>query len=119
MAASDEVTVVEERKPTRGVAVQLDRERHLRFPLATVQDLADGSFAFDRILWLGLRWEDPDLTQEQVAQLVDLEMIPALRGPLKQATGGLIDLDAFFKMAEAVAQTPPVPAASAEVAPGS
>lgn len=77
--------------PTRGVKVVLDRERHLRYPLSALREI-DGNASLDFLLWLGLRHEDADLTQEQVADFVDLAMLPSLRDPLKQASGGQIDL---------------------------
>lgn len=105
-------------KPTRGVAVQMDKERHLRFPLSTLQEIEGDGPTFVRIIWLGLRHEDPKLTLEDVGEMVDLELLAELKEPLRKATGGLIDLDRFFTMAEvaatqavAVAQTPPAEAA--------
>lgn len=82
--------------PTRGVPVMLDRERRLRFPLSAVKEMDEGT-SLDRLLWLGLRHEDPDLTQEQVADMIDMEMLLDLRDPLKKATAGRFDLEKIFR----------------------
>lgn len=88
-----------ESTPTRGVPVTLDRERRLRYPLSAVKEMAEDT-TLDRLLWLGLRHEDPDLTQEQVADMIDLEMLMELREPLKRATAGRFDLDKLFRSSE-------------------
>lgn len=81
--------------PTRGVPVQMDRERHIRFPLAVLRDF-DEDADLGTVLYLGLKHEDPDLTPEQVGEIVDLEMLPELGEPLRKASGGLIQLDKYL-----------------------
>lgn len=81
--------------PTRGVPVMLDRERRLRFPLSALKEMGEDS-TLDHVLWLGLRHEDEELTQDQVADMIDLEMLPDLREPLKRATAGRMDLAKLF-----------------------
>ncbi|HSH45231.1 MAG TPA: hypothetical protein VK966_05220 [Longimicrobiales bacterium] len=78
--------------PTRGVAITLDRERHLRFPLGVLRDIQGDDADMVTILHTGLKHEDPELTVEQVGEMIDLEMLPELTEPLKKATGGMIDL---------------------------
>lgn len=86
-------------KPQKGVPVTLDKERHLRYPLAVlkeIQDAGGGLEMFSRFLYLGLKHEDPDLTEAEIEEMIDLAMIPELAGPLKKATGGLIDMDSLM-----------------------
>lgn len=81
--------------PTKGVAVELDKERHLRYPLGTLREVsADADLV--TVLYLGLKHEDGDLTPEQVGEMIDLEMLPELAEPLRKATGNLIDIDRMF-----------------------
>jgi hypothetical protein len=86
------------RVPTRGVPVGLDRVRHLRYSLATLEDIraefGDGALTGEltghklaRVLWYGLRDEDPSLTPESVAALVDLEHLTEVTAALVQALG--------------------------------
>lgn len=83
----------------------LDRERRLRYPLAVLRDL-EGEADLARMLYAGLKHEDPDLTVEQVAEMVDLEMLEDLTEPLKRATGGMVDLSSVLgSVAEADDET--------------
>lgn len=82
-------------KPTRGVAVELDRKRYLRFPLAALRQI-DENTDLVTILYLGLRHEDEDLTEDDVGEIIDLEMLKDLTEPLRKATAGLINVDALF-----------------------
>lgn len=91
--------------PTRGHAVTLDKERRLRFPLSALKQIEDDS-SLGRILYLGLKHEDEDLTQEYVEEMVSLDMLDDLKAPLKAATGGLIDLDRLFGGGSAEATNP-------------
>lgn len=86
------------RTPTRGVRIVLDKPRHLRFSLGTMEDLQNefGSNALGgdlsgkklaRIIWHGLKWEDPQLTPEAVAELVDMEHLTLVTEAMAQATG--------------------------------
>jgi hypothetical protein len=84
--------------PTKGVPVELDRTRHLRFPLGVLRGIeADTQLA--TVMYLGLKHEDPELTVEQVGEMIDLEMMPGLVEPLKIATGGLVDAGVLFGFA--------------------
>lgn len=86
--------------PTRGVPIQLDRLRHIRFSLKTTKEmrakfgddtLKDG-FDQDKIaelLWFGLKWEDADLTVDQVEDMVDLENLTEVMKAVSKATGTL------------------------------
>lgn len=87
--------MTEKPTPTKGVPITLDRQRHLRFPLGTLRNMDESSDVVS-VLYLGLKHEDPELTEEQVGGLVDLEMMPTLVEPLRQATGGLINLKVMF-----------------------
>lgn len=78
--------------PTRGIPIELDRKRHLRFPLGVLKDIADTDADVLTMIWLGLKHEDPELTIEQVGEIVDLEMLPTLTDALKKASGGMLDL---------------------------
>lgn len=84
---------------SRGVKITLDRERRLRYPLGVLNDL-QGDADLAKILYAGLKHEDPELTVEKVGELVDLEMLPELAEPLKKATGGMIDLSRLLDAAE-------------------
>lgn len=85
--------------PTRGVPVELDRTRRLRYPLGVLHGYTgegDVGTALADLLHRGLKHEDPDLTVEEVGEIVDLEMIPNLIEPLRKATGGLANVEALF-----------------------
>ena len=90
-------------KPTKGVPVDLDRTRHLRFPLSSLRALQeDDAKSLEGILCAGLKHEDPDLTPEKVGEIVSLDMLDGLTGPVKEATGGLVDLGVIFEHVDAV-----------------
>lgn len=81
--------------PTKGVPVQLDRVRHLRFPLGVLRNIeADTDLA--TVLHLGLKHEDEELTAEDVGEMIDLEMMPDLVEPIRKATGGLVNVGLLF-----------------------
>jgi hypothetical protein len=82
-------------KPTKGVPVELDKTRHLRFPLSALHAIAENP-SLEHVLYLGLKHEDDTLTPESVGDLVGLDMLDSLQEPLKKATGGLVDLSAVF-----------------------
>ncbi len=96
--------------PTRGVEVELDRKRYLRYPLSVLKSLQDegADKSLGQILLLGLKKDDPNLTIEQVEDMIDLENLDKLFDPVKKATGGLINLANVFKGmgAQAGPQTP-------------
>ena len=104
--------------PTRGVAVELDRTRYLRYTLGVLKRLqehgADNSLG--QILLLGLKSDDPALTVEQVEEMIDLENLHTLFDPVKRATGGLIDLSVVFKTMGSQDPQSPLPAAGQDSA---
>jgi hypothetical protein len=83
--------------PTKGVPVELDRTRRLRYPLGVLHGITNDT-PLDKVLWLGLKHEDAELTVEQVGDMIDLEMMPALAEPLRKATGGLVKVNILFSM---------------------
>lgn len=85
--------------PTRGVAVELDRTRYLRYPLSVLKKLqAEGSDrTLSQILLLGLKADDPELTIDKIEEMIDLENLKVLFDPVKKATGGMVDLSKIFK----------------------
>ncbi|MFW6202560.1 MAG: hypothetical protein ACOC8B_08275 [Gemmatimonadota bacterium] len=97
---------------TRGVPVTLDKERRLRFPIGVMRDLEDADLA--TILHAGLVHEDPDLTVEQVGQMIDLEMLPELAEPVKRATSGMVDIAHILGAATAEAGKATTAAADGE-----
>lgn len=82
------------------ITLQDGKERHLRFTLNALAELEDryGSVeeafkkveggtsikALRTVIWAGLIWEDPDITEQDVGNLIDIaymqEMIEALGG---------------------------------------
>src|SRR6266576_1006183 len=72
--------------PTRGVAIELDgRTRYLRYPLTVLKALqSEPNQSLGNILLLGLRAADPDLTLEQVEDMIDLEDLNILFAPGKE-----------------------------------
>jgi hypothetical protein len=101
--------------PTAPVPIVLDRPRTLRFNIAAVRRIrsekgpkyfdepAEGEDELERLTYLavhGLLHEDPELTQEQLEELVDFRQVHALG----QAIARALEQD--------------VPAQAKEVAPG-
>ena len=80
---------------SKGVPVELDKKRHLRFPLGVLRDFDEG-VDLVQALYLGLKHEDEELTPEKVGEIVDLETLPKLAEPLRKATGNLVDIDVIF-----------------------
>jgi len=87
--------------PTRGVLVTLDRPRHIRYTLRALREIRTefGEDALTRgvsadsvakLLWFGLRHEDPDLTIEQVEEMVDLENLDEVMRAVGVATSGRV-----------------------------
>lgn len=83
--------------PTRGVPVELDRTRYLRYTLATMRtireefgkELAAGisDDKLAKVLWYGLRGEDPTVTIEQVEEAIDLENLSTVMDAMRKAMG--------------------------------
>ncbi len=86
--------------PTKGYPVTLDRERRLRFSLGSLRKVQEDQ-SLGNVLFQGLRHEDPELTLEDVEELVTLDIIGELHEPLKKATGGLVDLRAMLGLDDA------------------
>lgn len=78
--------------PTKGVEIKLDKPRHLRYPLGVLREM-DEQADLAKVIWLGLKHEDSELTEEAVGEMVDMAMLPELADPIKKATGGMIALD--------------------------
>ena len=85
--------------PTRGVLVVLDRPRRLRYTLGTLRRIREefgeavlsSGVAEDKlakILWYGLRTDDPSLKPEDIEELIDLQQLPELVKALEVAMGG-------------------------------
>jgi hypothetical protein len=83
--------------PTRGIPITLDKERRLRYTLKTMREIETkrenkeitltGVKDMAHLLWLGLRHEDPDLTEDAVAEMVDGENLPEVQVALERAFG--------------------------------
>lgn len=84
--------------PTRGVPVLLDRERRFRYTLRTIREITkefgEGALSMEltgeklaKVLWHGLKHEDPDLTVEQVEDAIDLENLHEVLDAMKKAMG--------------------------------
>ena len=84
--------------PTRGVPVMLDKERRFRYTLRVLEDIAKefGENALSveltgkklaKVLWYGLKHEDPALTVDALEDLIDLENLPEVLEAMKKAMG--------------------------------
>ena len=90
--------------PKRGLRLELDRTRYLRITLGALkriedlsgigieqqEELAEWSRTLDGVvgmLWAGLVHEDPDLTVEDVYEIVDISNFGQIRSALDQAIG--------------------------------
>ena len=102
--------------PTKGVPVNLDRLRHLRYPLGVLRDIETTDLA--TVLWLGLKHEDAELTVEQVGEMYDLSMMPDLVEPLRKATGGLVKAGVLFDRSMSNGDRPPEEGGAEGNAPG-
>lgn len=91
-----ETSEVKQPTPSRGVPVQLDRVRYLRYPLSALRKLGTEEQQLGSVLHMGLVGDDPELTLDQVEDMIDLEVLPSLQGAIKKATAGLIDLSAIL-----------------------
>lgn len=100
--------------PTRGVQIELDKARYLRYPVGVLKQLrSDSDLSLGAVLLLGLQADDPTLTLAQIEDLVDLENMHTLFEPMRRATGGLIDLTRLFKKAGLTDPQTPAPAPGA------
>jgi hypothetical protein len=90
--------------PQRGLRLELDRPRHLRMTLGALkrveelsgigihqqEELAAWSKTLDGVvgfLWAGLVHEDPELTVEDVYEIVDIHNFGQIRAALDEAIG--------------------------------
>jgi hypothetical protein len=91
-------------KPSKIVTINLDKERHLRFNLNSlilVEDLTGKKMAefsdekamslkvLRALLFAGLKWEDKDLTEEQVGEFVEMSNMKEVNKKLEEAMQGL------------------------------
>lgn len=92
-------------KATKVVTVKLDKERHLKFTLNSlilvedltglkVTDFKDNnegmSLKYVRaLLYAGLKWEDKDLTEEQVGDIVEICNMEEVTKKIDEAMSGL------------------------------
>lgn len=93
--------------PTKGIPVDLDKERHLRYSLGAMKDIEDKFGSLDQVsgvgdtiyvIWRGLVHEDEDLTEDDVAEMVDGENLGDVMDAVARAFGG--DPDAVDVSAE-------------------
>lgn len=86
----------------KGTLIKLDRNRYLKFNLNSIRILEkEHNIAFDKleeelsiesvqkILYVGLLKDDPDLTFEEVGELVDMSNIKVVVEALAESLGGL------------------------------
>lgn len=100
-------------KPTRGVPIELDRTRYFRFPVKALKQFREQpETTLTHLLLVGLRGDDPDLTEEHLDDIIDLENLPKVAEAVKKATSGILDLGKMFKI-EGVKADPPVPSPAA------
>lgn len=86
----------------KGILIKLDRNRYLKFNLNSIRILEkEHNIAFDKleedfsmesvqkILYVGLLKDDPELTFEEVGELVDMSNIQEVVDALAKSLGGL------------------------------
>lgn len=84
--------------PTRGVPIELDRTRHLRYSLATTRKMREkfgdtfekegiGDEAIAEVLWFGLKHEDDEITIEAIEEMVDLQNLATVMSCVMEAMG--------------------------------
>lgn len=85
--------------PSRGVPIDLDRRRYLRYTLGTLRkirlEFGDETLTkgvteekLAKVLWYGLVGDDPELKPELVEEIVDLEKLPEVTKAMRAAMGG-------------------------------
>jgi hypothetical protein len=101
----------------------LDRERRLRFTFATRRQMLEelggeeklreglSGDSLCKVLWYGLKHEDPELTLEQVEEIVDLENLRETVAAMSKALG-------YKEKPRLEIAAPNPPAAAAETASG-
>lgn len=100
--------------PTRGVPLELDKTRYLRYSLATRRKIrvefgeeetktyTDDKLA--KLLWYGLVEDDPTLTIEQLENIIDLENLHVVMEAVQKAMGS---------KAKVIIMDPPAPTPAA------
>lgn len=85
--------------PSPGIAITLDKVRHIRYSWKTRREMLEAlggeqelmtKLTGDKlclILWYGLKWEDPELTLEQLEEIVDLEHFREIVDVMTKALG--------------------------------
>ena len=85
--------------PQRGVPVELDKTRRLRYSFATrrklIEDLGGEEALMKglvgeqicKVVWYGLVWEDPNLTIADVEEMVDFENLMDVVSAMSKALG--------------------------------
>ena len=85
--------------PTRGSSVTLDKLRRFRYSFRTRREMIEKLGGEEQltaglegetlclVVWYGLKHEDPDLTVEQVEDLVDMENLTAVVTAMSVALG--------------------------------
>lgn len=92
-------------KNTKIVTITLDKERHLKFNLNALilaeqctgkklSELGERKDSFDlsflrAMLYAGLKWEDKELTLEDVGDMIDMENLEEVTNKLGEAMQGL------------------------------
>lgn len=84
------------------VAINLDRERHLKFnlnSLITIERITGQRFdkmgddmsleTLRAMLFAGLSWEDKELTLDEIGELIDFENLEQVMDKLNEAMAGL------------------------------
>ncbi len=85
--------------PSRGIPIDLDHRRYLRYTLGTLRKIRQefGEKALSegvteeklaKVLWYGLVGDDPDLKVEAVEEIIDLEHLPEVTKAMRMAMGG-------------------------------
>lgn len=102
--------------PTRGVPIELDRVRYLRYTLGSLRRIREeyGTDALKdgvseeklaKVIWYGLKTDDPTLKVEDVEDLVDMTKLAALTEAIGKAMGGKAKAE-IVPLAPAVTESP-------------
>lgn len=83
--------------PTRGVPVTLDKVRHIRYSFATIRKIREefgdaalgkmGEGQLAKILLYGLQHEDPELTEQALEDLIDMQNLKEVVQAMSKAMG--------------------------------
>jgi hypothetical protein len=88
------------------IEVELDKVRHIRFSLNALEEMEEalgvsvdqfgdaltkgGIKAMRKFLWIGLKQEDPELTEKQVGDMVDIGSFLEMQGKIGEAFAAAI-----------------------------